>query len=352
MSLLNDVLRDLQTRGGIGMEPLTGLEPVAEAAPPRRRNFFMLSLLMVVAIASTLPLWRPLLNTSWPVIFSGPAVETNTAAQPQSAADDDSSRRAIVRDATPDPAPANNIIESDNAAPEIASLPTAAVALPEVNVRVADQSPPAIASSPQPTANILRRDDHDPKAVVTGVVTRGLQALRAHNLAAAEDYFLDALREDSGDSAVWGYLYSAQRSASKTAAAERTLQKGLVAAEEPAPLAKLYARMLLDRGEKQAAISTLQNHRPAMTDTEYDAFLAAMLQQQGQFAEAGTIYRQLLDSNQNSGSWWIGLAMSSDSLGDRADAMAAFQRALRADALKPALAMYARRRIAELQAND
>ena len=134
--------------------------------------------------------------------------------------------------------------------------------------------------------------------------------------------------------------------------AANTLFSGLVAAEEPAPLAKLYARMLLDRGEKQAAISMLQNHRPAMTDTEYDAFLAAMLQQQGRFAEAGTIYRQLLDSNQNLGSWWIGLAMSSDSLGDRADAMAAFQRALRADALKPALAMYARRRIAELQAND
>jgi hypothetical protein len=28
MSLLNNVLRDLQTRGELGVEPLTGLEPV------------------------------------------------------------------------------------------------------------------------------------------------------------------------------------------------------------------------------------------------------------------------------------------------------------------------------------
>jgi hypothetical protein len=32
MSLLNNVLRDLQTRGELGVEPLTGLEPVCRRA--------------------------------------------------------------------------------------------------------------------------------------------------------------------------------------------------------------------------------------------------------------------------------------------------------------------------------
>ncbi len=36
MSLLNNVLRDLQTRGELGVEPLTGLEPVAEPSTQHR----------------------------------------------------------------------------------------------------------------------------------------------------------------------------------------------------------------------------------------------------------------------------------------------------------------------------
>ena len=52
------------------------------------------------------------------------------------------------------------------------------------------------------------------------------------------------------------------------------------------------------------------------------------------------------------GSWWIGLAISYESLGNRPDALSAFQRALRTESLKIPLARYARRRTAELQAND
>ncbi len=77
-----------------------------------------------------------------------------------------------------------------------------------------------------------------------------------------------------------------------------------------------------------------------------------MLQQRGQYAEAGSIYENLLDAEPNSGSAWIGLAMSHDSLGNRADAVSAFESALRTGSLKTPLARYARRRTAELTAND
>ena len=177
--------------------------------------------------------------------------------------------------------------------------------------------------------------------------------MRADDLLSAERLFREALTIDPGNGAVWSYLYSNLVRASKPAAAEQALRRGLISAKESAPLAKLYARLLLDRDEKDAAVSILRTHRPvAAADTEYDAFLAALLQQLGQYAEAGEIYRKLLTVEPDSGSWWIGLAMSSDSIGNRPDALSAFQRALRTDSLKTPLARYARRRSAELQAYD
>ena len=177
--------------------------------------------------------------------------------------------------------------------------------------------------------------------------------MRSDDLPGAERLFREALTIDPGNGAVWSYLYSILVRASKPAAAEQALRQGLISAKEPAPLAKLYARLVLDRGEKDAAVRILRTHRPAAaSDTEYDAFLAALLQQQGQYAEAGEIYRKLLTVEPDSGSWWIGLAMSSDSIGNRPEALSAFQRALRTDSLKTPLDRYARRRAAELQAND
>ncbi len=177
--------------------------------------------------------------------------------------------------------------------------------------------------------------------------------MRSDDLLSAERLFREALIIDPGNGAVWSYLYSILVRASKPAAAEQALRQGLISAKEPAPLAKLYARLLLDHGEKDAAVGILRTHRPvAASDTEYDAFLAALLQQLGQYAEAGEIYRKLLTVEPDSGPWWIGLAMSSDSIGNRPDALSAFQRALRTDSLKTPLARYARQRTAELQAYD
>lgn len=180
-----------------------------------------------------------------------------------------------------------------------------------------------------------------------------LAAMRSNELYTAERLFRDALAVDSGDSAIWSYLYGVLVRAARTGAAEQALRQGLVLAKEPAALAKLYARMLLDRGDKDAAIVVLKNHRPTpASDTEYDAFLGALLQQRGQYAEAGSVYENLLTAEPNSGSAWIGLAMSHDSLGNRADALSAFESALRTGSLKPPLARYARRRTEELMAYD
>jgi tetratricopeptide (TPR) repeat protein len=375
MSLLNNVLRDLQTRGELGVEPLTGLEPVAEAPTQHRWHALLLPALAALSVASAIALWGPVTDGRWIPSFARIMVDGDTRPQ---------SKLQTVPKASPQAEPdlaaaSDNATAGNNAAigENAATADDAAISdisrgvtpinttsdlkSPPVDDYVADtqaDSPPSsqvsVESAVSPaTATTLRRKTGNAAIAAARSAARGVAAMRGDDLLNAERLFREALTIDPGNGAVWSYLYSTLVKASKPAAAEQALRRGLISAKEPAPLAKLYARLLLDRDEKDAAVGILRTHRPvAASDTEYDAFLAALLQQLGQYAEAGEIYRKLLTVEPDSGSWWIGLAMSSDSIGNRPDALSSFQRALRTDSLKTPLARYARQRTAELQAYD
>ncbi len=360
MSLLNDVLRDLQSRGASEADPLSGLAPVALAQPRAHRRTRVVVLLGVVTAAAGILFWQPVTSDadSAPVAWA-PATLPMTVQQPhagetvaatragiETPIPDDMPRRA---DPVPAAASAPGVLAQPEPAPQ-AAVPRQADAPPRSEAALHADAQPQPAAPP--TTMIVRRDSDATGGVADGLIERGLRAMRARNYSAAEQFFRSAVAADAGDTTAWRYLYGAQSAAPNPGAAEQTLRHALASAREPAAIAKLYARLLIDRGETGAAIRLLQEYRPpAASDTELDAFLAALLQQQGRFAEAGEIYSKLLEADQRPGAWWVGLALSSDSLGDSAAALAAFQRALLADALEPSLARYARRRIAELQAN-
>ena len=394
MSLLNDVLRDLQTRGVFGVPPLAGLQPVTDVPAHHRKRALLLPVLGGVFVASTIVLWQPVSNgtlvPSLARMFDGSSSQPQAAVQadtvtampiepaPIAATGDDlrelfsvdnavdsraTTHTEFIADPVADAPPASTVAAESPLAAESPvvseATPSAvdAVALesqpPTASATVAESPAPAAYTAPPParTSNII---DREPGADdVDGIVARAVKAMRANDLFTAESMFRAALVIESGDAEIWGYLYSVLARTSRPEAAERALQQGLVAADEPAALAKLYARMLLDRGKKDASVSILRIHRPpAASDIEYDSFLAALLQQQGRYVEAGEIYETLLTVDPGSGSIWIGLAMSHDSQGKRADALTAFERALNSGSLKPPLARYARRRSTELKADD
>ena len=362
MSLLNDVLRDLQSRGAPEPRPLDGLAPVASV---KSGSAVPLWPVAVVVLAAAIFAWRPITVALAHDRPEAPA-ETVATELPGPVAP---APAAPVVDA-PEPAPAAPVAD---AAAAVAAAPVPETTVPVPAAPVADTRPedvtapaaPPVAEEPQPAPEpdadvpaaaaetlIVRRQPAEAEDGNSAPLGSGLQALQSGNLAAAEKFFGNALAIDASDARAWSYLYETQARAGKVAAAEQTLQRALGAASETAALANLYARLLIKRGETARAIAVLHDHRPAQTpDSDYDAFLAALLQQQGRYAEAGSLYQELLDRDPEPGAWWIGLAMSSDSLGDRAAALAAFERALRADRLKQPLANYARRRIAELENN-
>src|SRR5690606_17960406 len=60
---------------------------------------------------------------------------------------------------------------------------------------------------------------------------------------------------------------------------------------------------------------------------DYYSLLAGLQHQLGEFQAASVVYRDLLATNNREGTWWLGLAVSLDSLGEKANALAAFQMA-------------------------
>ena len=298
MSLLNDVLRDLQTRGVFGVPPLAGLQAVTEIPAHQRKRALFLPILAGVFVASTIVMWRPVTDGRWLPSFAGIADNAADNAPSETQSDAQADTMIAVQDepasvaATGDdlrelfsvdnPAASGTISQDDFVADTATVSPSAVESAPPVVADFAVESSAAMAApafvdasppttepvtgvappapktsvAPETGTGVMRREPAADDA--QGLVTRALKAMRSNDLFTAESMFRAALVVESGDVETWSYLYSVLARTSRPEAAERALQQGLVAADEPAALAKLYARMLLDRGEKDAAISLLK----------------------------------------------------------------------------------------------
>ena len=82
MSLLNNVLRDLQGRGAFGLPPLTGLQPVADIPDQHHKRTLLLPALAVLSIAAALVVWRPIIDGRGFLPFA--SIISDVATQPES----------------------------------------------------------------------------------------------------------------------------------------------------------------------------------------------------------------------------------------------------------------------------
>lgn len=131
--------------------------------------------------------------------------------------------------------------------------------------------------------------------------------------------------------------------------AASSLRDGLQLMAGATPLAKLYARILVDQGDVTMAVGVLERALPAVSaDPEYHALLAALYRQEKKYAQAARTYQQILLQRPGVASWWMGLALSEDAMGKNAKALVSFQRAQRAGGLGAEVMKYVRTRIAAL----
>jgi len=128
--------------------------------------------------------------------------------------------------------------------------------------------------------------------------------------------------------------------------AELLIKDNLKKFPQEISLILLKARIELDEGKVRSAIQSLEKHSPEIIDhPEYYSLLAALYQRNNQAALSAKLYQQLIAIEPGNAIWWLGLAVSLDSLGKHLTAMHAYQQADQSNGLTPTLKAFVETKI-------
>jgi Flp pilus assembly protein TadD len=123
--------------------------------------------------------------------------------------------------------------------------------------------------------------------------------------------------------------------------ANQTLDTGLKLQRDFAPFIQLKARLLADGGNITQALAVLEKNQPSISeDPEYFVLMAALYQRAGQAPQAVSLYKQLLALEPSNAKWWLGLGISLETAGSRNQAIEAFANADNIGGLSPELKAY------------
>ena len=130
----------------------------------------------------------------------------------------------------------------------------------------------------------------------------------------------------------------------------RTAREGLSVDPAQPGLAMISARLYLEKGDLRSGIDTLERSAShAMDRPDYQAFLAALLQRDGQHKKAADQYLLALQKAPQNGVWWMGLGISLQADQRTTDAQEAFKRAKASNSLTPELLSFVESRLSQLQ---
>jgi MSHA biogenesis protein MshN len=380
MSLINQVLSDLEKRGAGGIPLESAIRPVSVQRNPRKAILSAaiggISVIFVVAglwwgslqHKPDLPESRLAVNTMQSSIQAASAPQAETQSQPDALS-------VNVGDA-----PAMHL------SPELSTLPppvalsakpvrTAPPVLPESKIGHADalthpaplkeqKVPPSVVSEPERNKVAL---SPDPAGVQKGSVDKQIKPLSVQQQADNEFRKANTLMQQGRiDGAIEGYATALQLDADHDAArqamvgllleskriadAEGVLQAGLTHNPKNSGFAMLLARLQVERSALPQALETLQKTLPyAEQQADYQAFIAAVQQRMGQHKEAVEHYQMALKSSPDSGVWLMGLGISLKALQQKDAAGVAFKHALDSHTLSAELQAFITQQLKEVQ---
>lgn len=359
MSLINDMLKDIEARGGSEVEQAKGVRaPAAVHKPSARLLVLPLSALVVVLAATVAYLtWQGPRDAPLNALIhsdSNPA----RAATPETltiAPDDKKGTTAEKPEAVPTPAPAAADVSNATDTLQTAASITVAEEVEAAPAVQKQSTPPAITGSDAAKeagddgAMVVRRHEPSPEQRAQRAGREGAAALRRGDWAAAARLLQEVIVvEPANDDAREGLVIALQRQG-RLSETDGALLDGIAMARDPARFAKMRARLQASRNELDGALDTLSIAVPPVdVDPEYHALKAALAQQAGRLSEAAEIYSALTDYAPRNGTWLAGLAIALDGQGEQVAARDAYIRALQSGGLDRALIAHAQRRLTAL----
>jgi Tfp pilus assembly protein PilF len=373
MSLINQMLRDLESRRQTNDAPST-LQHTIQATPSPAPKTPLLAWSLLVIIATGGAYWAYQYSKAPSKTF--PVIVANT----------------IKKDPTPI-APFEKVLSAPNAAantasnteqkpPENTATPPAPVAqaapvvqpIPATQTIPAAQTPPTIqpdppAQSVQPTPTVqtapeiiaappVKQIPAAPKPAVIQQTTAKQRAdllyRQAENNAgdySAAIYKLEqALNLDPRHIKARLLLAKTLLNQGQTSKTVELLDQGLALFPDNLQLINTRAQLFLQQKNPDGALRTLQRVDAANSTNEiYLSLLAATYQQLQSFTNAANVYQKLITINPEKAENWLGFALAQEKLGNPKVAREAYQQALSKNALKESIVSYIKQRLTELR---
>lgn len=355
MSLINEMLRDLEARGGRAPDDDLRLAPLPRAKTMRPWPlYFLVGIVLILGAALvfvlqsadrttpiaatfvTTPAAVPATRNVPPDVVSAEAPRDETAslaekATPPAAADKSST-------APVDPAPVP--VEADQ---RVGAAETAAGV--QENLAASSET-----TSIENESVVVRRHAPTPAEKAARASRDGFAAMRSNDWTTAARLLQELVAIEPANDDGREALVIALSRQGRISEADGVALDGIAIGANPARFAKLRARMQSARGDVAAALDSLAVAIPSVSaDPEFHALKGAFAQQVGRYALAEEIYVALTAFEPANATWLTGLAMALDQQGKSAEAMAAYERALDAGHLEAPLLAHVQRRLEALK---
>ena len=370
MSLINDMLRDLDSRNAASSER-NGLAHNIRALPPAgERRLHPLLLILLAATAGGAVVWLLQKPVASPAVSVPPATAIAAATlEPPPVATSTVEVEVPPPVAAPvaDTPPLRLDTQLDQAPPAPKAAPVIAATLP-APLPVAPALPPAAkpavapapvsapadtrAAEPSSRSNAAPQISKQPALGSTPAeqaeaeYRRGIAAIRRGDGSEAGTALRAALRlaptHIGARQALLGQFTEQQRWHD----AETLALDGVGLLPQRSEWALLAARLMYERGEIELALETLNQHAAAARqNADYQIVHALLLQRAGRHADAANCYRTALTLRPGEGRWWFGLGRALDADRREAEARQAYEKARDSGNLPPELQQSVERRL-------
>jgi MSHA biogenesis protein MshN len=377
MSLINDMLRDLEARRAAERQPPPGLLRGlgGNTGASRRHRTLLFALLAALVLLAGAVAWLAWARFGAPqavtraempaptvaMVQAAPAAPVAAAEQahpPEANAAPAASVSAATAGAVEPAAAVDNAVAPVASAPPAATMVAAApVPAPKPEARIAKPvierpvtiTAPVSPAEPAPMAMEKTARPPSPQQQAEGEYQRGVNALRAGSHAAAESAFRGALRLDGEHLLARETLAAMLLGAGRLIEADEVLEQGRRLFGRNPTLALLLARLRVEQNQTGAAVTVLEQSLHAATArADYLAFLAALYQRELRYDDSIESYGRALALQPQQASWWAGMGISLENAGRTADAIKAYQQAA-AGQLPPQLQEHVRNRLKALE---
>lgn len=368
MSVINQVLNQLEQRGAHS----TAEQPMVRAVLHTKRDFVMPLLAFGLALIAVIAAWQWMSPRNQAVMAGSIAPRADTSPDPDALGKSSAQQKSAPTTVTPasgvlagdkpaeSPAPASRLSFELSSVPLPSSLrpfdqaqgrlrsgqalgggspavkPVHATPTNNVNAKVAARTP----ASAVPMKQVSSAQQADAE------FSRAAGLMQLGRIADAIAGYEAALRLDAEHDAARQALVALLLEGKRNADAEQVLLEGLDSKPKNTGLTMLLARLQVERGALEQATATLEKSLPfADTQTDYRAFLAALLQRQNRNAEAIKHYRIVLQHAPGNGVWLMGYGISLQAVQRNAEAKDVFQRALDTQTLSPELQAFVQQKL-------